>query len=337
MQRHFGVVQDPNGRAVANATVTVYTSGVANPLPVIYQTTGSKTAPAVQDNPMTTDALGNYGFAAPDGTYDIVISGGGIPTKTLPFVDLFDGGVTYPSPQLGTVTSVALTAPAIFTVGGSPITGSGTLTLALATQTANYVWAGPTSGAAAAPTFRALVAADLPAVGTAGVKGTAAKIPVFTTDAYGRVTANTDTDAAIAFTQITSGLPTTLAGYGITDGASIGVANSWTKAQNVARVTLTGTSVTPDATASNVFYLLMTGNTTLANPSNLPAGVGATMTIIVKQGGAGSYTFSYGTKYKWPGGTVQQPDATLGAISALYIQYDADNDVLLCNYVKKYS
>jgi hypothetical protein len=62
----------------------------------------------------------------------------------------------------GTVTSVALTAPAIFTVGGSPITTSGTLAIALANQNANLVWAGPGTAPAAAPTFRALVAADIP-------------------------------------------------------------------------------------------------------------------------------------------------------------------------------
>ena len=66
----------------------------------------------------------------------------------------------------GTVTSVGLSAPAIFTVSGSPVTTTGTLTFALATQTANRVWAGPTSGSAAAPTFRALVANDLPTVPT---------------------------------------------------------------------------------------------------------------------------------------------------------------------------
>ena len=62
----------------------------------------------------------------------------------------------------GTVTSVGLTAPDIFSVGGSPVTVSGTLALMLATQAANKIWAGPTSGAAANPTFRALVAADIP-------------------------------------------------------------------------------------------------------------------------------------------------------------------------------
>jgi hypothetical protein len=64
----------------------------------------------------------------------------------------------------GTVTSVALALPNIFTVSGSPVTGSGTLTGTLATQSANVVFAGPTTGSAAAPTFRALVAADIPAI-----------------------------------------------------------------------------------------------------------------------------------------------------------------------------
>lgn len=64
----------------------------------------------------------------------------------------------------GTVSSVGLAAPAIFTVGGTPINASGTLTLGLAPEGANLVFAGPTSGSAAAPTFRALSAADIPAL-----------------------------------------------------------------------------------------------------------------------------------------------------------------------------
>jgi hypothetical protein len=61
------------------------------------------------------------------------------------------------------VTSVALVAPAEFTVSGSPVTTTGTLTITKANETANFVWAGPTSGGAAQPTFRALVSADIPA------------------------------------------------------------------------------------------------------------------------------------------------------------------------------
>src|SRR5690349_6602283 len=64
----------------------------------------------------------------------------------------------------GTVTSVALTMPtAVFDVAGSPVTDSGTLAVTLDNQTNNTVWAGPATAPAAAPTFRALVSADLPA------------------------------------------------------------------------------------------------------------------------------------------------------------------------------
>jgi hypothetical protein len=47
------------------------------------------------------------------------------------------------------------------TVSGSPVTSSGTLAPTLATQSANTFLAGPSSGSAAAPTFRAITAADL--------------------------------------------------------------------------------------------------------------------------------------------------------------------------------
>lgn len=69
-------------------------------------------------------------------------------------------------PGSGSVTSVALTASpsGIFDVSGSPITGAGTLALSMDDQNANLVLAGPTTGAAAQPAFRALVAADLPLV-----------------------------------------------------------------------------------------------------------------------------------------------------------------------------
>ena len=72
----------------------------------------------------------------------------------------------------GTVTSVAATVPtSILSVSGSPVTTSGTLALSLATQTANYVWSGPTTGSAATPTFRALVAADIPALSYLSTSG----------------------------------------------------------------------------------------------------------------------------------------------------------------------
>ena len=63
----------------------------------------------------------------------------------------------------GSVTSVGLSAPAIFSVSNSPVTGSGTLTFILQDQTANKVLASLTSGTGT-PTFRALDASDIPSL-----------------------------------------------------------------------------------------------------------------------------------------------------------------------------
>jgi hypothetical protein len=64
----------------------------------------------------------------------------------------------------GTVTSVGLSMPAEYSVAGSPVTTAGTLAVTWATEAANKVLAGPTSGGAATPGFRLLVAGDIPAL-----------------------------------------------------------------------------------------------------------------------------------------------------------------------------
>jgi hypothetical protein len=94
----------------------------------------------------------------------------------------------------GTVTSVGLTVPGVIfvsPVSGTPITTSGTFALALATQTANRIFAGPTSGGVATPTFRALVVADLPTQG------------LVVDSSSGAITADVD-GATITFNCVTS-------------------------------------------------------------------------------------------------------------------------------------
>jgi len=63
----------------------------------------------------------------------------------------------------GTVTSVALSLPSIFSVTGSPITTSGTLGATFATQTARTVFAAPVA-ANGTPSFRLLDAQDIPSL-----------------------------------------------------------------------------------------------------------------------------------------------------------------------------
>ena len=69
----------------------------------------------------------------------------------------------------GSVSSIGIaldTAAAnVFGVSNSPITSTGDITLTLDTQSPNYIFAGPSTGeTSAAPTFRALVAADIPSL-----------------------------------------------------------------------------------------------------------------------------------------------------------------------------
>jgi hypothetical protein len=94
--------------------------------------------------------------------------------------NLYWNGVLIPAAESpGTVSSVGLAAPAIFAVTNSPVVSTGTLTLSLASQQANYVWAGPTTApSSAAPTFRALVAADIPPDAVISVAGSVAWVAV---------------------------------------------------------------------------------------------------------------------------------------------------------------
>ena len=66
----------------------------------------------------------------------------------------------------GTVTTVGLALPNIFTVSNSPVTSAGTLTATLASQAANRIFASP-NGSSGTPTFRGLDNVDLPVVSIA--------------------------------------------------------------------------------------------------------------------------------------------------------------------------
>jgi hypothetical protein len=130
----------------------------------------------------------------------------------------------------GGVSSVAMTVPSIFAVAGSPVTSSGTLAVTLATQAAAIVFAGPTSGGAATPTFRALVATDL-----AGLAGT--YTPTLTN------VANLDASTAYACQYLRVGATVTVSGKVDVDptaagsaqlGISLPIASNFATAQQCA-------------------------------------------------------------------------------------------------------
>ncbi|MCL4797752.1 MAG: hypothetical protein KJZ84_24520 [Bryobacteraceae bacterium] len=131
------------------ATVVYTTGSYSNPA-WISSLAGSKIVGAVP----AAQALAQDGSDCPAGQASRGIDTQGNATGC--FVPDGGGG------EGGTVTSIGLSAPAQFTVLGSPITASGILTMDWLPQNANTVLAGPTSGSPAAPGFRSLTAQDLP-------------------------------------------------------------------------------------------------------------------------------------------------------------------------------
>jgi hypothetical protein len=175
------------------------------------------------------------------------------------------GNFTTVSVGTGTVTSVALTMPSIFSVGGSPVTTSGTLAVTLATETANTVWAGPTTGAATTPTFRALVTADLPAgTGTVTSFSAGTLSPLFTTSV-----ATATTTPALSFS-LSNAAGGTLFGNNTTGSAApayttapvLGIPGTSTGTIALASVTASGkfTITAPSSSATPTLTLPTTSN-----------------------------------------------------------------------------
>lgn len=114
-----------------------------------------------------------------------ILTGNKINASAIPIdgttITISGGSISAPGALGGTATSVGISVPAIFIVAGSPVTHSGTITISLATEISNTVWAGPTTGVAATPTFRGLVPADIPSLDAAKIAtGTfsTARIPI---------------------------------------------------------------------------------------------------------------------------------------------------------------
>ena len=253
--RYQGIVINAVGAAIAGAQIYVCNqpanTSVIPPSPLASLFTDGTGGTALA-NPVTSDGNGNYFLYAATGTYTVLIFDpfGRIPTQIFP-----DQLVV--SPGGGTVTSIALTAPAILSVTGSPLTTSGTIALTLANQNANLVFAGPASGPAAAPTFRALVAADFPAGASA----------IFTNQAAHTFLAGPTSGAAAAMT-VRAMVPSDLPGGAVFNSAA---------------------SLTFDASVNSSFRIQMSSNVTSSVITNPTAR--QVITFIIAENSAGGFTF----------------------------------------------
>lgn len=303
----------------------------------------------------------------------------------------------------GTVTSVAMTVPAFLSVGGSPITGAGTLAVTLS-GTALPVANGGTGitafgtgiatalgvnvgsagapvingGALGTPSSATLTnATGLPvAGGGTGVATLTAYAPVFGgTTGTGAVQSGTVGTTGQVLTSNGAGvLPTFQAISGtVSDGdkgditvsaggatytidndvvSNAKLANMATKTykgrtsgstgdpEDVAAATLRvdigeavstltdGATVSVDASLANNFRVVLGGNRTLANPTNLISG--QVINFRIKQDGTGTRTLAYGSKYKFPSGTAPVLTTTASATDFMSCQYDSTDDTLVC-------
>lgn len=97
---------------------------------------------------------------------------------------------------------------------------------------------------------------------------------------------------------------------------SLNIAQTWTAAQRGTISTLTyGATVTPDFSLANLYTIALTGNFTLANPTNLVAGQSGS--IFITQDPTGSRLISYGSAFKFSGGVIPALTTTINAVDRL--------------------
>ena len=188
------------------------------------------------------------------------------------------------------VTSVGLALPSsVFSVSGSPVTTTGTLTGNLVTQGVNTLFAGPASGSAGTPTFRALTSSDLPAL-----TGSAVTSLSFGTTG---LTPSTATQGAIT---VAGTLAATNGGTGLTSlgtGVATALGNNTNSASGIAVFDsnfnlstnclfegfagLTASVTTQTLTASSVqnWYVTGSGGQTFQLPNATTLPNGATFTF----------------------------------------------------------
>jgi len=289
-----------NGGTNGTATPTAY--GVAYGTGTAYAFTAAGTAKQVliantSAAPTWSTLTSGTSILYGDGT-------GGFSNVTIGSGVSFVAGTLSAAGSGGTVTSVTGTSPVVSSGGNTPA-----ISLAAAygdtlnpygTKTATYVLAGPTTGAATAPTFRALVSTDIPSLSyvssvsaTAPITSTGGLTPTIavtssaltkTDDTNVTVTlGGSPTTALLAATSLTLGWSGQLAvgrgGTGLSAGTSGGIPYFSSTSTIASSALLTqygvvyggGSGAAPVATAAGTTGQVLTATTggapTWANPA----------------------------------------------------------------------
>jgi hypothetical protein len=266
--------------------VTGSTSGATSLAPAL--TIGARKVlysmmPSVTDGKLLGRSAGSVGNAM-----EIAIGSG---------LSLSAGTLSATGGGTGSVTSVDLgfspTASAFFSASGGPITTSGTITVALQTQTQHTFFCGPASGVAVQPTFRTIDPTDIPTLNQS-TTGTAANI--------------TGVLNAASFPAMTGDVTNTQGTLGTTIAAgSVTLAKQANLAANSIIGNNTGSAATPIAlTAAQVKTLLAlnnventalstwAGSTSLSTVGVISTGTWSATAISEIKGGTGQTTYTMG-------------------------------------------
>ena len=297
-----GVLPIANGGT--NATATPIAGAVAY---------GSGTAYAFTAAGTTNQALLSAGAGTPtwntltSGTSILYGDGAGLFSNvTIGSGVSFVGGTLSATGTGGTVTSVTGTSPVLSSGGTTPdislASGYGDTQNPYAAKTATFVLAGPTTGAAAVPTFRALASTDIPALSyVSSVTGTA---PVVSSGglnpAISMAAANTSTNGYLTSTDWNTFNSKQPAGTYVT---SVAVASS-----NGFAGTSSG-GATPTLTLTTSISGIIYGNGTALAAATISAPLGYSAgTLSITQAGAASNGYLSSTDWntfnnKQPAGT----------------------------------
>lgn len=282
-----------NGVDVYICTQPAVTTTVPpTPLATLYTDSTGGTPLA---NPVQTDGLGNWFAYLASGTYTVVLVD---PNNRIPVTVFPDQAVT--SPGGGTVTSVTLVMPAEFSVSTPTITGSGTFTVTKVVENANAVFAGPTSGLAAAPTFRPMVTSDLPS-GAGTVTNVTLAVSagaLFTASISGTNPITSTGTATLNITFANQAANTIIAGPA--SGATGPVSARQAVAADIAGIKAVTFSATPVFDASlfalPTFTMTLTANVTSSSVTNPIAG--QHIAFVLTQDGTGGWTFAWPSNFK---------------------------------------
>jgi hypothetical protein len=235
-----------------------------------------------------------YIYPTTDGSNNQVLTTNG--SGTLSWSTVSSGGS-------GTVTSVGLSLPNIFSVSGSPVQSSGTLTGTLANQNANLVFAGPSGGAATTPAFRSLVASDLPTITSLGTVTSGTWNATTIGIAYGGTGQTTAASAYNALTPITS-LGDLV--YGSGTNAATRLAGNTTATKNFLSQTGTGSvSAAPSwstvsksdvglGNVENTAFSTWAGTSSITTLGTIATGTWSATAIAANKGGTGQTGYTAG-------------------------------------------